>query len=209
MSTRRIYVDLDDVLGETARRFLVLLELHFGRRIAFEEITTFDLGESFGFGREELEEYLRLVHRPEALAAIEPMAGAREVLTGWRERGYQVAVLTGRPPATRDDSQAWLTRHGFPFDALHQVDKYSRYYDGVHGSPDGALRLDEVPALGFCFAVEDFLDTAAFLADTAGLPVALLDRPWNRDLSAIAPDVRQRIVRCHGWEEIGRRFAAP
>lgn len=209
MSTRRIYVDLDDVLGETARCFLELLELHFGRRVAFHEITTFDLGESFGFGREELADYLRLVHRPEALAAIEPMAGAREILADWHARGYEVAVLTGRPPATRDDSLAWLMTHDFPFDSLHQVDKYSSYYDGAHGTPEGALRLDEIPALGFCLAVEDFLDTAAFLAETAGVPVALLDRPWNRDLSGLSAGARSRIVRCRDWGEIAERFPTP
>ena len=48
MAETPIYVDLDDVLCETARGFLGLLQREFDRRVAFEDIRDFDLGVSFG-----------------------------------------------------------------------------------------------------------------------------------------------------------------
>ncbi len=199
-----VYVDLDDVLAETGRMFLRVLEERFGRRVRFEELTSYHLGETLGLDAAELAAFLEAAHEPAALAAVEPMAGGAEVLQGWLDRGYRVLVVTGRPPATREATLGWLARHRIPFTEFHFLDKYSRYYDGAHGTPEGALVLTDLPALDLCLAVEDFPEISHHLADELGIPVALFDRPWNRDLAA-----GDRIVRCGGWREIGERFPRP
>ena len=63
--------------------------------------------------------------------------------------------------------------------------------------------------LGFALAVEDSLEMAALLAERCGVPVALMDRPWNRDLSGLGPAARAGIVRCHGWAELAEPFPRP
>ena len=83
----------------------------FGRRVAFEEIRSYHLGDSFDLAPAELDEFMRLAHEPDALASIEPMPGAAEALADWRQRGYQGFVITGRPPATREMTLGWLERH--------------------------------------------------------------------------------------------------
>ena len=65
-ASRRVYVDLDDVLAETGRAFLEVLERHFDRRVAFDEIHHFDLGRSFGLTPDELAEFMRRAHEPHA-----------------------------------------------------------------------------------------------------------------------------------------------
>ena len=191
--------------------FLGVLEREFGRRVEFEEIRSYHLGDSFRLDAAELDEFMRLAHRPEALASVEPMPGAAGALAGWRRDGYEVFVVTGRPPATRPDTLEWLDRHGMAYSEFHLLDKYSEYYDGRHGTPDGTLQLADLPGLEFRLAVEDFPGTAEHLAETVDVPVALFDRPWNRRVGSGgggggggAP-----IVRCRGWAEIVRRFPAP
>ena len=207
-SARRIYVDLDDVLAQTGRMFLGVLAEEFGKRVAFEEIRSYHLGVSFALQTDELAEFMRLAHEPEALGSIEPMPGAAEALAAWRAAGYEVFVVTGRPPATRQATLAWLERHALPHDEFHFLDKYSRYYRDEHGAPDGALHLDDLPGLDLCLAVEDFPGTCEHLSRELGVPVALFDRPWNREVEAPG-GTAGAIVRCRDWPEIGRRFPRP
>jgi uncharacterized HAD superfamily protein len=208
-ASRRIYVDVDDVLAQTGRMFLGVLAGEFGRDVAFEEIRSYHLGDSFGLAPDELTEFMRLAHEPEALGSIEPMPGAAAALAAWRRRGYEVFVVTGRPPATREVTLAWLARHDMPYSEFHFLDKYSKIYRDGSGAPAGALQLAALPELGLCLAVEDFPGTSEYLAQVLRVPVALFDRPWNRAMPGTAGDGGAPIVRCRDWAEIRRRFPAP
>jgi len=59
---RTIYVDMDDVLCQAARHFLVIVEREFGKQIAYEQLTNFDVGHSCGLHPDEREELYRIVH---------------------------------------------------------------------------------------------------------------------------------------------------
>ncbi|UCE87114.1 MAG: bifunctional metallophosphatase/5'-nucleotidase [Deltaproteobacteria bacterium] len=200
----RIYVDLDDVLSDTVTGLLRALERLRGKVVRFEEVRHFDLGRSFGLGADELARFMREIHRPEWLEALEVRIGAADVLGSWLERGYEVALVTGRPPHTNAASQRWLAKHGIPHSAFHSVDKYAR-----HGDGDASLSLESLAEMEFALAVEDSLETAVFLADALELPVALMDRPWNRRMEDVPTRARARITRVGGWHDVAKRFAAP
>ncbi len=206
---RRIYVDVDDVLAQTGRMFLDVLVEQFGRSVAFDEIRSYHLGDSFRLQPAELTEFMRRAHLPEALGSIEPMPGAAAALGRWLRRGYQVFVVTGRPPATRQTTLGWLQRHAMPYSEFHFLDKYSEFYRDPNSTPEGVLCLADLPGLRFCLAVEDFPGTAEHLAGTVGVPVALFDRPWNREVEELGGKNGAPLVRCRGWAEIERRFPAP
>jgi uncharacterized HAD superfamily protein len=206
-AVRRIYVDVDDVLAQTGRMFLDLLTRAFGRRVAFEQIHSYHLGDSFGLAEDELGRFMHMAHRPEVLESIAPMPGAAAALVQWRRRGYEIVVVTGRPPETREATVAWLERHAMPFDEFHLLDKYSEVYRDRDGVPDDVLSLADLPGLGLSLAVEDFPGAAEHLAHEVGVPVALFDRPWNRRMAPV--DGGAPLVRCSSWDEIRRRFPAP
>ena len=189
--------------------FLGLLAAEFGRRVEFEEIRSYHLGDSFALGGDELTEFMRLAHEPAALTAIEPMPGAAAALGEWRRLGYEVWVVTGRPPETRDATLAWLDRQAMPYSEFHFLDKYSDFYSDRPGAVGETLVLADLPGLDFRLAVEDFPGTAEHLAATVGVPVALFDRPWNRTVAAGDRDGGAPLVRCAGWAEIQRRFPRP
>jgi len=204
----RIYVDLDDVLGQTARMFLRLLEQTWGRVVVFEEMHTFHLGESLRLPPDELEDFLHRVHQRDALASVKPMPGAAAALAEWRAQGYEVWVVTGRPPETRAATLEWLETHQMSHAEFHFLDKYSDFYDQAD-TPEGTLTLADLPALDFRLAVEDFPGMAGHLADELDIPVALFDRPWNRSFEYQARDGRAPVVRCDGWAGIRARFPQP
>jgi hypothetical protein len=203
----RIYVDLDDVLSRTIEPILELLELRTGRRVALEEVRHFDLGRSFGLSPAELAALMLEVHRPERLEDLLPRPGAARTLAGWIERGYAVAVVTGRPPSSEVSSRRWLLRHEIPHTSLACVDKYGR--PDWSGPGTRAPSLDALAPHDFVLAVEDSLEVAARLATQLRLPVALFDHPWNRDTGSVAAEALASIVRCRDWDDVARRFPAP
>ena len=195
---RTIYVDMDDVLCQAARHFLVIVEREFGKRIAYEQLTNFDVGQSCGLRLDECEELYRIVHRPDELLSMAPVSDAIAVLGAWEQRGFEIAIITGRPPETSETSIEWLTNHGVPFHSFTVVDKYSRFAT----EQSGAISLSELAARRFCWAVEDSLPMAQYLADQMNLEVALIDRPWNRTDSQ-----HRRISRYADWPAIAEAMS--
>src|ERR1700754_5096794 len=122
-----IYVDLDDVLCQAACHFLVIIDREFGKQIANEQLTNFDVGHSCGLTPGERYELYRIVHRPEELLRMAPIAEAIDVLRRWHEEGFDIAIVTGRPPESSEVSLAWVAEHEIPHSSLTVVDKYSRF----------------------------------------------------------------------------------
>lgn len=206
LTSKRIYVDLDDVLAETGRMFLEVLGRDFGRQIEFEQVVDYDLGESLNLSPIVLEEFMRAVHEPPALASIRPMPGAKEALTGWVEAGYEVEVVTGRPVVTREVSQRWLDAIQMPHHGLTFVKKY--VWSKEMFSEDGAVPLSGMIDSGFRLIVEDSAEVAVRLAELLEAPIVLLDRPWNRHRTD-SQEAVGRIQRCGNWQEIKQRFPQP
>jgi uncharacterized HAD superfamily protein len=200
MRNRRIYIDLDDVLCDTARAYTALLMRQFGKTVAFDDIVSFDLSVSFDLTADEYTNFMRLAHEPEVLSALEPIPGAADALGELSDMGYEIAVITGRPPRTAAGSEAWLRSNDIPYHDLTFVDKYGR--DAGGDGDTRAITLKELSEMRFAYAVEDSGDMAAFLTGTMSQPVALLDRPWNRTYQFDGAKAQHLIDRCLDWGEI-------
>jgi len=188
---------MDDVLCHTARHFLMIVEREFGKRIEYEQLTNFDVGQSCGLRPGEREELYRIVHRRDELLSMAPVSDAIAVLEGWEKRGFEIAIITGRPPETYETSIEWLSKHRVPFQSFTVVDKYSRFLT----EQTGAISLAELAAQRFCWAVEDSLPMAHYLADKMKVPVALIDCPWNQT------DTEQvGVSRYRHWQAIAEAF---
>ena len=197
----RLYVDLDDVIGETAQRLLVMAEQEYGLRVPFEEVTSFDLDAVFGMDAEETAEFYRRSNEADVLSDVALREGAVKSLAACRARGIEVWVVTGRPAASRELTRAWLADRGVPHDELLFVDKYGKMQqeEAFPVDPAGLLSLEELADLEFGAAVEDHLGMARILAGSMRTPVLLMDRPWNRDPEA---DAHPLITRCRDWQAV-------
>ena len=197
----RLYVDLDDVIGETAQRLLVMAEQEYGLRVPFEEVTSFDLDAVFGMDAEETADFYRRSNEADVLSGVALREGAVESLAACRARGIEVWVVTGRPAASRELTRAWLADRGVPHDELLFVDKYGKMQqeEAFPVDPAGLLSLEELADLEFGAAVEDHLGMARILAGSMRTPVLLMDRPWNRDPEA---DAHPLITRCRDWQAV-------
>jgi len=200
VSERRIYVDIDDVLCETIARLADLLEHMHDRRVDPGQVKHFDLGESFGLDSDQIESFMERAHADEIIESIAPTPGAADVLSRWQRAGHCITLVTGRPPKTNAASRRWLDTHEFSHESLHHLDKWNRPSWNLTGLP--GIQFDDLPDFGFEFAVEDSLDTAVRLIEELEIPVALMDRPWNRAVHAISRKTRASLVRCADWDQI-------
>jgi hypothetical protein len=199
-----VYVDLDDVLCETARMLAGLALREFGQAVRFEHIRDFNLMESFSLNVEQYGHLMALAHAPDVLAALDAVPGATEAVRGWIQRGTPVTVVTGRPPSAAAATRAWLQRHGLERPELVFVDKYGRHADSV--ARGECMTLPQIVGRRrFRLAVEDEPRTAGFLLKSLDAPVALLERPWNEG-AALPRAGGRRIVRCRDWAEIVARW---
>jgi uncharacterized HAD superfamily protein len=202
LTPRRLYVDIDDVLSATIERLVDLLhELH-DRRVEIEHVRDFDLARPFGLDEEGIRRFMHAAHHDEVIESIAPRAGAADVLGSWRDAGHSITLVTGRPPITTHASRRWLETHGIAHHALHHLDKWGRPDWNDQGLP--ALRFEDLPAFGFELAVEDSLSTAVRLVEDLDLPVALMDRPWNREVGHLPRRILDRMVRCRDWQDVAR-----
>jgi len=193
---RKIYVDFDDCLCETARAFSKLGAEMFGRNVPYEEITFFELDKSFRLNEEQFEQFMLRGHQPEVLLSFEETPGASAVLNEWISRGYEVSVITGRPFSAYGPSREWLDLHGLQDAALYCLNKYGR--DSFIKNSDFNLEPEDFYRMKFDFAVEDSPKAFKYFHHLPDLRVFVVDRPWNR--SCEFPN--GYYTRCYDWESI-------
>jgi uncharacterized HAD superfamily protein len=188
-----IYVDIDDVLADTSSCLIEIAEKEFCKRVAFEELTSFDLMTSFCLSRKEYEHFLAMAHQPDEILNLAPIPEAIQTLEKWASSGHEIFVVTGRPTSTHDTTLEWLARHEVPYDRFFMVNKYAR--PGMDEAI--ALSMPAFSKMKFQFAIEDAYDMAVHLAETMDTRVLLYDRPWNR-----GPDRNGNIRRFRWWDEL-------
>ncbi len=192
-----IYIDMDDVLCESNQTFLKVLEHEFDRKVDYDQITTFDLKQSFNLSDDEYDLFFERIHDPDEMIQHLPSKGAKHVLDNWNSKGYHINILTGRPSAAHSISLQWLDRHQFKYHDFCIVDKYDR----DSSKSNNTLSLESLSQLSFDLAVEDSGQMALFLSEEMNTPVALMDRPWNRSFS-----FNNLVHRCSDWNDIKIKF---
>jgi len=119
-------------------------------------------------------------------------------LNQWMAAGCEIAIVTGRPPATYEPSLDWLVREQVPYHSFTVVDKYGRFKT----EETIVVSLSELATMEFTFAVEDSPTMARYLAEEMRVPVRLFNRPWNR-----ATIEHPKITRHNHWFEIAMPFS--
>ena len=74
----RIYVDVDDVLCETAAHLCKLAACEFGRHVAYADVFQFDLQKVFGFSDADMRRFMLRAHEPDSIRSHAVTPGAPE-----------------------------------------------------------------------------------------------------------------------------------
>jgi hypothetical protein len=195
-----IYIDFDDVLSDTTSEFLKILRSEYGKTVNFEDIFTFDLKASFNLSDSEYEHFFHRVHQADVIMAFTPMEGSIRTLEEWIKLGYQISIVTGRLTSAYEASLDWLSKYNVPYHSFMMVDKYSR----ENIDTKIAVSMAEFSEMKFSLAVEDSAKMALHLSQKMSIPVALIDRPWNRRAK-----LNHKISRYTSWYDIQNDFQTP
>ena len=194
----KIYVDYDDCLCETARRFSQLVGELFGIDVPYENIRYFDLQKSFSLSEDQYEYMMIEGHKPEVLTSYDETPGAVKVVNSWIDDGHEVSVITGRPYSAYEPSRMWLDHHGLDRVNLFCLNKYGR--DAFIKDSEFSLEIEDYRRMHFDYAVEDSPSAFSFFDHLSALKVLVYDRPWNQECGFPG----ENYNRCFDWETISK-----
>ncbi len=193
-----IYVDFDDCLCETAKRFSALAAELFGKDVPYERISYFDLQKSFALTDDQFDYMMTEGHRPGVLLSYKETPGASRTLNSWLDRGYGISVITGRPSSVYEPSREWLDQHGLERVRLYSLNKYGR--DSFIKNCGYSLEIEDYYKMRFDYAIEDSPTAFSFFDHLPKLQVMVFDRPWNHGCNLPGKNYR----RCPDWEAISK-----
>lgn len=189
---KRIAVDCDEVLIETAPFIINEYNRLYGTTLTLQDYYTRDLDrwdvkdDKTGIARVEAiaktPEHLQLPPFQESITAIKKLA-----------QHYELHVVTGRPNFLAAATQAILDQH---FPGLFKSVEFTHFF-----SEKARSKVDVCQALGADILIDDFLHHAESVA-RCGIQVLLFgDYPWNQ-----TETLPQNIERVKDWSAVVTRL---
>ena len=170
----RVGIDVDEVIADSVAVYLPTLNDLFGRTLTRDDLTRYQFEETFVLSPAEMKAFWKSFSSGGGWERIRPVPGAAEALGRLRAR-HEVVVVTGRPEEhVGERTRRWLAAHAIPHDSLvfrGETDK------------EAAVRRATDDGRGLDVLVEDHWAFAEAVAEH-GVPVLLVDCPWNRSAPA-------------------------
>lgn len=175
-------VDSDDIVKGLNRAFSPYIYEKTGIFVPFDDIYSFHYEEVFDMSREQVMTYFEdfCTNRHHT---IEPVPGALEGLATLAKH-YELHLVTSRNESYRDITLKW-----------HQENKTGQYFKQFHFT-NGSSKVDIAQQIGAKALIDDALHNAQDAAE-AGIPVLLLNTPWNQTDS-----LPKSVTRLYSWPEI-------
>jgi uncharacterized HAD superfamily protein len=178
MKNRRpvIGVDLDETVGDTSEVMAQIMQEKFGFTFSKEDLKQGRYHHHLPITEGQEFEAFDLFHESRC-ANVKIFDGAKDGLIRLSEIG-EVWFITARPESCRDITSLWAK-----FEELSHTELHHEYDKTIFKG-----RIDVM--------VEDSESNAYKMAEV-GIPVILIDRPWNRYL-----DDHALIKRVYNWKQI-------
>jgi uncharacterized protein len=177
----RIAIDIDSTLHHYWDQFEAAAKRRFGVELPYAQ-------QEWHIDRLRPEQVKALVdetHKAEQVLAAEPYPGAVEAVRAWHEAGHFIHITSHREERAREATEQWLQRIGLPYDELFCSD-------------DKVTRCTEI---GIDLLIDDSPVNLRAAID-AGIRVATLGHPWNREVCE-----EEDIVCAADWPQLARRLA--
>jgi uncharacterized HAD superfamily protein len=179
----RIAIDIDSTLHHYWDALARASRARFGVDLPYDEQRTWGISR---LKPRQIQACVEDTHSDASIMAAQPYPGAVEAVRAWHEAGHFIQISSHRAAAAQTATAAWLEQIGLP-------------YDELWCSEDKVARCSEI---GIELLIDDSPVNIQRAVD-AGIAVATLRHPWNRDAC------EDEDVICAGdWEDL-RRLLAP
>jgi uncharacterized HAD superfamily protein len=158
----RVAIDIDSTLHHYWDGFAAAARRRFGVHLPYRQQSLWEITE---LRPDQVRVVVEETHSDRNILAAEPYPGAVETVRAWRDAGHFIHITSHRADTCHAATKQWLERIGLPYDELYcSWDKVSRCLEiGID------VLIDDSPV-----NLQRALD--------AGLTVASIVHPWNRDL---------------------------
>ena len=177
----RIAIDIDSTLHHYWNLLEDVAQRRFGVAIPYAEQVVWEIDR---LKPDQLSAAVRETHSERLILESEPYPGAVAAVRGWHEAGHFIHITSHRAGDAHEATAQWLERIGLPYDELYcSYDKVSRCEEiGID------LLIDESPE-----NLRRAID--------AGIVVATIEHPWNRELCET-----EDVVCGADWQELARNL---
>ena len=178
----RIAIDIDSTLHHYWPLLSAAAKRRFGIELPYDRQFTWAISR---LRKEQLRVCVEDTHSDSAIRSAEPYPHAVETVNRWHAEGHFIHITSHRAVSAESATATWLERIGLPYDELYcSQDKIARCREI---SID--LLVDDSP-VNITRAVE------------AGIAVATIAHPWNRD---VCED--EDVVCAADWDGLRRALA--
>lgn len=184
-----IGVDLDDVLLDFTEHLLRFVNTRYGTRHQRKDSFNFNLEKVWNEPKEIVDQKILEFYRSSEHVQAMPFPDAIGGICALKAAGHELHLITSKPDSLKDVTEKWLDTH-FPrsFTGVHFMNEF-------HGTGKKRTKAEVCKLLGVELFIDDALHNARNIA-AVGIPVLLLDAPWNQE------EVIPPITRVKSWEEI-------
>ena len=187
-SRKVIGIDFDDILFDFMGPLISWHNDTYGTQISRDDYYSYDFSEVWKCSGQDAIARVGDFYHSEQYKTAEPIPGALQGLEKLKD-DYKFIIITARPDYLERVTKEWLEIH---FTGLFDEIVFTNHY---HGTGAKRLKSEICLELGVSLFIEDGLHNAIDISD-AGIPVLLLDTPWNRK------DAPPLITRVYSWNEI-------
>ncbi len=186
---KKIAVDLDDVSFNFMDPFLSYYNFLSGTFFRRKDMFSYRLEDVFKEPTEYVEEKLRQFYNSPFFRNLPPLPGARSAFKFLKETGHEIIIVTSRFDEYHQITDASLKENFFG--------RYSNiFYSSSRYNPRGKSKAQICKEQGASVLVEDCLKYA-LECDSKGIPVFLMDNPWNQGILN-----GTLITRVRSWKEV-------
>ncbi len=182
-----IGIDFDDVLMDFTPGHLSFFSKKLGKTFVKEDVKVFHFWETFGLSKEEAVLICEEYYLTEEHSKNPPLLGSKEALQ--KLSHFSLQVVTARPSFTEEVTTSWATRH---FENMIEQFHFTNAFKSDQAVSKGAL----AKSLKMAYFIDDAPHNALDVA-REGIPVFLVDTPWNKNMESY-----ELITRVKSWDEI-------
>jgi uncharacterized HAD superfamily protein len=183
-----IGVDLDNVLNNHYVEWINWHNTLSKQQFALEDIQDHDLSKLTGRTHQEEIAMMRIFEQSVYFSQLVPLPGAREG-TELLAHSHRLTVVTARSLTIQPQTEIWIGRY-FP-ERFSEIKFTNQAGSNGHKTTKGEVCRKR----GIELLIEDSREYAEE-CHQAGIPVLLLDYPWNQG------NLPDRIYRVRSWEDI-------
>lgn len=186
-----IGIDFDDVLMDFTPGFLSFFSKKLGKDFVKEDVKVFRFWETFQLSKEEAVAICEEYYLTEEHSKNPPLRGTKEALQ--KLSNFSLQVITARPPFTEEVTTSWSAQH---FENMIEKFHFTNAFKSDQAVSKGTLARN----LGMSYFIDDAPHNALDVA-REGIPVFLVDTPWNKNMES-----HELITRVTSWDEIVERI---